>query len=100
VRGFEAIDGEVSVGLDPNDAHEGNADAIGIGNAAENAVVAVRENDDFTSSASTTVAPTTRCPTATTPAPALTIPPREPCSSPVGLACLATSPLPGTLAPN
>jgi hypothetical protein len=37
----------VSVGLDPNDAHEGTADAIGIGNAAGNAIVAVRENDGF-----------------------------------------------------
>lgn len=37
----------VSVGLDPNDDHEGNADAIGIGNAAGNAVVAMRENDGF-----------------------------------------------------
>lgn len=37
----------VSVGLDPNDAHESTTDAIGIGNAAGNAVVAVRENDGF-----------------------------------------------------
>lgn len=34
-----------SVGLDPNDDHEGTDDAIGIGNAAGNAVVAVRETD-------------------------------------------------------
>lgn len=37
----------VSVGLDPTDAHEGTNDAIGLGNAAGNAVVAVRENDGF-----------------------------------------------------
>jgi hypothetical protein len=34
-----------SVGLDPDDAHTGGADAIGIGNAAGNAVAAVRERD-------------------------------------------------------
>lgn len=33
------------VGLDPTDDHEGTDDAIGIGNAAGNAVVAAREND-------------------------------------------------------
>jgi hypothetical protein len=37
----------VSVGLDPDDDHEGTDDAIGIGNAAGSAVVAVRENDGF-----------------------------------------------------
>jgi hypothetical protein len=36
-----------SVGLDPNDDHESTTDAIGIGNAAGNAVVANRENDGF-----------------------------------------------------
>jgi len=35
------------VGLDPNDDHEGTADAIGIGNAAGNAIVAAREEDGF-----------------------------------------------------
>lgn len=35
------------VGLDPTDDHEGTGDAIGIGNAAGNAVVAARENDGF-----------------------------------------------------
>ena len=34
-----------SVGLDPDDDHEGTDDPIGIGNAAGNAVVAAREND-------------------------------------------------------
>ena len=33
------------VGLDPDDAHAGRTDAIGIGNAAGNAVVAAREHD-------------------------------------------------------
>ncbi len=37
----------VSLGLDPADAHESNADAIGIGNTAGNAVVTMRENDGF-----------------------------------------------------
>jgi hypothetical protein len=36
-----------SVGLDPDDDHESNTDAIGIGNAAGNAIVAARENDGF-----------------------------------------------------
>jgi hypothetical protein len=36
-----------SVGLDPDDDHEGTGDAIGIGNAAGNAFVAVREHDGF-----------------------------------------------------
>lgn len=36
-----------SVGLDPDDDHEGTDDAIGIGNAAGNAVVTARENDGF-----------------------------------------------------
>lgn len=35
------------VGLDPTDDHEGTGDAIGIGNAAGNAVVAARQNDGF-----------------------------------------------------
>ena len=34
-----------SVGLDPDDDHESVTDAIGIGNAAGNALVAAREND-------------------------------------------------------
>jgi uncharacterized protein DUF6851/vanadium-dependent haloperoxidase-like protein len=34
-----------SVGLDPDDGHIGTTDAIGIGNAAGNAVVAAREHD-------------------------------------------------------
>src|SRR5690606_29688914 len=33
------------LGLDPNDTHEGTGDAIGIGNAAGAALVAVREHD-------------------------------------------------------
>ena len=36
-----------SVGLDPDDDHEGTDDAIGIGNAAGRAVVENRENDGF-----------------------------------------------------
>jgi hypothetical protein len=35
----------VSVGLDPDDAHTSRTDAIGIGNAAGNAVAAAREHD-------------------------------------------------------
>lgn len=37
----------VGVGLDPDDDHEGTGDAIGIGNAAGNGVVAAREHDGF-----------------------------------------------------
>ena len=36
-----------SVGLDPDDDHEGTNDAIGIGNAAGRALMDVRENDGF-----------------------------------------------------
>jgi hypothetical protein len=36
-----------SLGLDPDDTHEGTGDAIGIGNAAGAALVAVREHDGF-----------------------------------------------------
>jgi len=37
----------LGVGLDPTDVHESTTDAIGIGNAAGNAIVAARENDGF-----------------------------------------------------
>jgi hypothetical protein len=36
-----------SVGLDPDDDHEGTGDAIGIGNAAGNAVMDVKDHDGF-----------------------------------------------------
>jgi len=45
VAGWSAM--MTSVGLDPDDDHEGTDDAIGIGNAAGNALVAARENDGF-----------------------------------------------------
>jgi hypothetical protein len=37
----------VSLGLDPNDDHEGTEDPIGLGNAAAKAMLAVKENDGF-----------------------------------------------------
>jgi hypothetical protein len=37
----------LSLGLDPNDDHEGTEDPIGIGNAAAKAMLAVKEHDGF-----------------------------------------------------